>query len=191
MPAAVAKDADDAMWFDDWSSLASIVAKALIGFVGLVFLVRIGGKRLLAKLNAFDLVVSFTVGSLLASMILSSQVAVVEGLLALTVLVALAAATSFLASRSRGFRTLIKSQPTLLVYDGDYLRANMRRERIAEVEIAAVMRNHGVHDLADVKAMVLETEGDISVLRRDGDGKAGSLSISGIDIPGRPADGTK
>lgn len=171
------------MWFDDWSSLLSIAVKAVIGFAGLVFLLRVGGKRLLARLNAFDMVVTFTVGSLLASMIISSQVSVAEGLVALSVLLALAVATSFLATRSAAFRRLIKSQPTLLVYDGAYLRANMKRERIAEVEIAAVMRSQGVHDLADVKAMILETEGDISVLTRDGGDRTGSLAISGIDIP--------
>lgn len=171
------------MWFDDWPSLVSIAVKAVIGFAGLVFLLRIGGKRLLAKLNAFDMVVTFTVGSLLASMIISSEVSVADGLVALTVLVALSVTTSFLATRSSRFRMLIKSQPTLLVYDGSYLRANMKRERIAEVEIAAVMRGQGVHDLADVKAMVLETEGDISVLTRDGGDRTGSLAISGIDVP--------
>lgn len=171
------------MWFDDWATLASIAVKTVIGFAGVVFLVRIGGKRLLAKLNAFDLVISFTVGSLLASMILSSQVAVAEGLLALVVLLSLVAATSFVASRSAGFRKLIKSEPTLLVYDGEMLTANMKAERIAEVEIAAILRNNGVHDLADVKAVVLETEGDFSVLTKDGNEKTGSLAISGIDIP--------
>lgn len=173
------------MWFDDWASLGSIAAKAFIGFVGLVFLVRIGGKRLLAKLNAFDLVISFSVGSILASMILSSQVAVVEGLLALVVLLALAAATSFFASRSHGFRMLIKSEPTLLVYEGEMLAANLKKERIAEVEIAAVLRENGVHELADVKAVVLETEGEFSVLMKDGGSTTGTLAISDIDIPSR------
>lgn len=171
------------MWFDDWDSLIAIAAKAVIGFAGLVLLLRIGGKRLLVKLNAFDMVVTFTVGSLLATMIISSEVSVADGMVALAVLLGLAVATSFLAVRSAGFRGLIKSQPTLLVYDGEYLRGNMKRERIAEVEIAAVMRGHGVHDLSDVKAMVLETEGDISVLTRQGGESTGSLDISGIQVP--------
>ena len=172
------------MWFDDWASLVTIAGKAVIGFAGLVLLLRVGGKRLLAKLNAFDMVVTFTVGSLLASMIISSEVSVADGMVALSVLLGLAVTTSFLSTRSAAFRHLIKSQPTLLVYDGEYLQANMKRERIAKVEIAAVMRSQGVHNLKDVKAMVLETEGDISVLTQGGDEPVGSLGISGIDVPG-------
>lgn len=171
------------MWFDDWESLQQIVVKAVVGFAALVFLLRLVGKRAVAKLNAFDLVLVFTVGSILATTILNTQTTLSEGLLALAMLVLLQWATAWLSTRSSGFRSLIKSEPTLLAYDGEMLRDNMQRERIAEVELLAALRQQGIHDVADVKAVVLETEGDISVLRPDGGDPSSSLRISGIDIP--------
>jgi len=172
------------MWFDDWQSLEQIAVKAIVGFAALVILLRIGGKRSVARLNAFDLVLVFTVGSILATTILNTRTTVSEGVLALVMLVGLEWLVAFFAARSARFRALIKSEPTLLVYDGTFQRRAMRRERIAEVEVLAALRQHGVHDVADVRAAVLETEGEISILRRDGGDPAASLEISGIDLPG-------
>lgn len=173
------------MLFDDWQSLLSVLVKGVLGFVILVALLRVSGKRTLAKFNAFDLVVTFTIGSVLATIILSSQVSVAEGALALALIVVLQFTTSWLAVNSNTFRGLLKSQPTLLVYDGQLLRDNMKRERIAEVEVVAVMREQGVHDLSQVKAMVLETEGDVSVLLQNGDDPTAALKVSGISLPAK------
>ncbi len=170
------------MWFDDWTSMGQIVIKAVIGFAALVFLLRIAGKRTIAKLNAFDLVLVFTVGSILATTILNTQTTISEGLLALGLLVGLQWLTAWLTTRSAGFRALIKSEPTLLAYEGKLLHANMRRERVAEVELQAALRQHGVHNIAETKAVVLETEGEISLLKAgDGDPSA-SLIASGVNV---------
>ena len=171
------------MWFDDWQSIGTIAVKAVIGYAALVLLLRASGKRTLAKLNAFDMVLVFTVGSILATMILNNQTSIAEGLIGLAMIVGLQFVTASLAVRSHFFRKIIKSDPTLLVYEGRLLHHSMARARVAEVEVLAAMREHGVHDLSDLKAVVLETEGTISVLERDGGDPARSLAISGIEIP--------
>ena len=173
------------MWFDDWDTLQSIAVKAVIGFAVLVTLLRLGGKRTLAKFNAFDLVLTFTIGSVLATTIMSSRTTLSEGALAMAILVALNWIIAFTAIRSQTFRSIIKSDPTLLVYDGAYLRGNMRRERVDDVEVLAAMREHAVHDLKRVKAVILETEGEMSVLSRDDGDPVDSLRTSGIELPGK------
>ena len=171
------------MWFDDWQTIFRIMAKAAIGFVAIVALVRLSGKRTLARFNAFDMVLVFTVGSILATMILDNSTSVADGLAGLATIFLLQFATAFLSVRFGLFRRIIKSDPTLLVYDGQCLREAMRRARVAEVEVMAALREQGVHDLSDVKAMVLETEGRISILSRGGGDPSRSLQISGIDLP--------
>lgn len=171
------------MWFDDWASLGQIIVKAVIGFAVLVALLRAAGKRSVTKLNAFDLVLVFTVGSILATTILNTNTTISEGVLALVMLVGLQWLTALLATRVPAFQSLIKSEPTLLAYDGQLLKKNMRRERIAEVEVQAALRQHGVHALSDAKAVVLETEGEISVLKKGHGDPASSLRISGIHLP--------
>lgn len=172
------------MWFDDWQTIFQIILKAAIGFAAIVALVRVSGKRTLAKFNAFDMVLVFTIGSVLATMILDNGTTVSEGLAALCAIVALQFATAFLTVRFGAVRRIVKSDPTLLVYDGEYLRDAMRKARVAEIEVLAALREQGVHDLAEVKAMVLETEGRVSVLKRGDGDPSRSLRISGIDLPG-------
>ena len=171
------------MWFDDWNSLEQIAAKSIIGFAVVVLLLRIAGNRSVAKLNAFDLVLVFTVGSILATTILNNGTTITEGGLALAMLVGLQWLTAWSATRWPGFRTLIKSQPVLLAYDGALLPDNMRRARVAEIEILATLRQHGVATLAEVQALVLESEGDISVLKRGSGDATAQLRQSGMNVP--------
>jgi hypothetical protein len=85
------------MWFDSWSDIARILAVGAAAYLALVVLLRISGKRTLARLNAFDWVVSVAFGSPLATILLSSDVSWSEGVVALILLAAL-------QSSSRGRR---------------------------------------------------------------------------------------
>ena len=77
------------MFFDDWGGLVRVAVVGLLAYIGLVLLLRISGKRTLSKMNAFDLVVTVALGSTLATILLSSAVALAEGLLAFVVLISL------------------------------------------------------------------------------------------------------
>lgn len=68
------------MWFDSWSAVLRIVLVGAASYVALVVLLRLGGKRILAKLNAFDLVVTVALGSMLASAVLSKDIHYVDAL---------------------------------------------------------------------------------------------------------------
>jgi uncharacterized membrane protein YcaP (DUF421 family) len=73
--------------FDSWASLGHTLIVALLAYVGLLLILRISGKRSLSKMNAFDFVVTVALGSTLATVLLSRDVALVDGLLAFGLLV--------------------------------------------------------------------------------------------------------
>ncbi len=77
------------MWFDSWSGVVRVWAVGSAGYASLVLILRLSGKRTLAKLNAFDMVVTVALGSTLATILLSSTVSWVEGVAALVALAAL------------------------------------------------------------------------------------------------------
>lgn len=152
------------MIFDDLEGLGRVAIISLLAYVSLILALRLAGKRALAKLNAFDFVVTVALGSTLATVLLSSDVAFLEGGLAFAMLALLQWAVSRLSIRWPAFRKLVRSQPRLLLENGHYLAQAMADERITEDEIEAVVRSAGFGRLDEVAAVVLETDGSLSVI---------------------------
>ena len=151
------------MFFDGWSGVARVVVVGTCAYVALVALLRVSGKRTLAKLNAFDFVVTVALGSTLATVLLSTSVALVEGVTALALLVSLQYAVAWGSVRSRRVERLVKSEPTL-VYRNGFLHEAMRQERVTADEVAQAARSQGHPDLSSIGAVVVETDGTLSVL---------------------------
>ncbi|MGC4864853.1 YetF domain-containing protein [Micromonospora sp. DT53] len=70
---------------------------------------------------------------------------------------------------------LLKARPTMLVRNGQVRHAALRRARVAESEIRQAARSHGAGELTELAAVVLESDGSLSVIRRDKIGDASSL----------------
>lgn len=154
----------DPIFFDSWSGLWRVLIVGIVAYVGLVVMLRVSGKRTLSKMNAFDLVVTVALGSTLATVLLSDGVALAEGMVALALLICMQYMITTISVRSQRFRDLIKSEPSLLVHRGQYLEATMRRQRISPEEIRSALRQAGHDDEARVQAVVLETDGSLSVV---------------------------
>ncbi len=167
------------MFFDDWSGLVRVAVVGVLAYCGLVSLLRISGKRTLSKMNAFDLVVTVALGSTLATVLLSSNVALAEGLLAFALLIFLQFGVTWLSVRSSTFRRFVKNEPKLLFYDGKFLRGALQAERVTEEEVEAAVRQQGLADLEEVGAAVLETDGSVTVVPQSGLGRESALSNVG------------
>jgi len=163
------------MFFDSWYDLFRIVIVGALAYAGLVFLLRITGKRTLSKMNAFDLVVTVTFGSTFASALLSNDVSLAEALTAFALLCGLQYVVAALSVRFPKFQSLIKDEPTLLYTRGEFLEPAMRRERVTREEIIAAMRGSGSVSPADVAAVILETDGSFSVIAGAGGADVGTL----------------
>ncbi len=117
-------------------------------------------------MNAFDFIVTIALGSTLATVLLSKDVALADGLLAFALLIFLQFAITWLSVRSQAFSNLIKAEPRMLLYQGNFLKEAMRKERVTEEEILAALREKGISDAKGVEAVVLETEGNLSVIQK-------------------------
>jgi uncharacterized membrane protein YcaP (DUF421 family) len=152
------------MWFDSWSDVWRIALVGPAAYVTLVAFLRLSGKRTLADLNVFDFVVTVALGSTLATVLLNSDVSFVEGALGLALLIVLQYVVATASRHLPSLRRLVKSEPTLIVGNGKVLEEAMHKERLTIEEVHQAMRRSGVADVADVAAMVLETDGSLSVL---------------------------
>ena len=154
------------VFFDTWLGLLRVVIVGTAAYASLVVMLRISGKRTLGKMNAFDLVVTVALGSTLATVLLNATVPLFEGIVALALLVGLQFAITWLSVRSDRVRNLVKSEPTLLVHDGEYLEATLRKQRVTRDEIAAALRASGESDIDGIGSVVLETDGSMTVVPR-------------------------
>lgn len=155
-----------AVFFDSWSSIGRTLLTGIFAYGLLVVFLRISGKRTLAKMNAFDFVVTVALGSTLSATIISHDVPLVDGIAALAVLIAMQYVVATFSTRATWFRNLVKSRPHALLRDGRYLDDAVRSERVTHEEILAAIRNSGNLDVADIAVVVLETDGTFSVIPR-------------------------
>ena len=151
--------------FTSWESLGRVLVSGLVGYVALVVLLRTSGKRTLSKMNAFDFVVTIAFGSVLASITLSKTVSLAEGLTALAFFVGIQYVVTWLSVRSERFQSIMKGSPTILFYDGAFLQDAMRRTRMTREEVLSAIRRSGAMSPGDVGAVVLETEGTLTVMK--------------------------
>lgn len=154
------------MLFDGWSGPGRVVIVGVLAYAALLGLQRISGKRTLSKMNAFDLIVTIALGSTLATILLSKDVALVEGVVALALLMGLQLVITWASVRSPTVRRLVKAEPTLLAYHGRMLDDALDRQRVTHDEVLQAVRSRGVLSLEQVAAVVLETDGSFSVLQR-------------------------
>ncbi len=163
------------MLFDTWSGLLRIVVVGTAAYAALVLMLRVSGKRTLAKLNAFDLVVTVALGSTLATVLLSKSVALADGVLGFALLVGLQYAVAWLSVRSPRFGAVVKSEPSLLLHRGRFLEGAMRRQRVTREEVVSALRSSGLARPEDAAAVVLEADGSLSVVRATGEAQKATV----------------
>lgn len=150
--------------YDGWQSIVRAIVAGVLAYFALVLMLRTSGKRTLAKLNAFDLVVTVALGSTLATILLSKDVTVATGVVAFAVLIGMQYAIAALSVHSDTVRRATRSEPRLLVRRGTLLRKAMEEERLTEGEVLQALRNHGQSRVEDVDAVILETDGSLSIV---------------------------
>ena len=140
-----------------------VLAKGLITVARVVGLSRLNGLRSFAKLSSFDFAITVATGSVLATALVS------EGdfgpaLAAIVVLFLLQALISRVRVRVKPFREAVDNTPLLLMEDGAFLEPNMKGAQIARSDVLAKLRQSGAIERTKIRAVVLETTGDISVI---------------------------
>lgn len=150
-----------------WKSASEIVITAVCVYAGVILLTRIFGKRSFSKMSSFDFPMTVAVGSIIASTIMSPSITLVSGIIGLGAVYMLQL-TVALARKSKYVRKVVDNTPLLLMDGEKVLYDNLKKARVTEGDLRSKLREANVLQLSDVKAVIFETTGDISVLH-DGD----------------------
>lgn len=152
------------MFFQGWEPIIRIIVVGVLAYILFVIFIRISGKRTLAKMNAFDLVITVAFGSTLATILLNKKVPLAEGITALLLLIVMQYVIAWAASRSKSIDKIVKSNPRILYYGNNYMEQAMKEERITEMDLFQAIRKSGYGSMKEVGVVILESNGDISVL---------------------------
>lgn len=169
----------ESFFFDNGQALLRTLVIGVLAYIAMIFMLRLSGRRTLSKMNAFDLVVTVSLGSTLATVLLSKDVTLAQGCLAFALLIGMQYAVTWTSVRVSWVRRAVTGEPLMLVYQGALLPSALRRARVTEDEIHAAVRAHGLGTLHEVEAIVLETDGSFSVVKSSDTG-ASSSSLHGV-----------
>jgi uncharacterized membrane protein YcaP (DUF421 family) len=148
----------------DVHELLMTSARAVAVYVLMLIVIRALGKRTVGNFSAFDLLIALMLGELVDE-IIYGDVGFLKGMVAVVTLAGLAAADAFGSYTNHGIQTLLEGKPTVIVRDGDLVQKGMRAERLNRQDVMAMLRLEGVQDVGEVRLGVIETDGELSVLR--------------------------
>jgi len=175
------------MYFHDFAGLFHVFFSGIFAYAILVVFLRISGKRTLSKMNSFDFVVTIALGSTLAATIVNTSIPLLEGMVAMGVLVGMQYLVTLACIRDKNVKRVVTGEPSLLFYQGDFLSDRLQETRVMKDEVISIIRSAGCATLKEAHAVVLETDGSLSVVK--GGAGAEDSSLQGMNIPGHESSG--
>ncbi|WP_432411285.1 DUF421 domain-containing protein [Rasiella sp. SM2506] len=161
-----------------------IIGKVLITILAIfsiiITITRISGLRTFAKISSFDFASTIAVGSILATIILNPGQSILKGGVALAGILLFQTVFTFLVRKVPLFEKLVTNKPLLIMEEGKILHDNLHSANLSEEDLIAKLREANVIDFDEVKAVVLESTGDVSVLHTNSDKKLMDRMLEGV-----------
>ena len=142
-----------------------IVIRAFFAFVFVFVITRLIGRRELASLEPFDLILLVVVGDLIQQGVTQSDMSLTGAVLATGTFAVMVLVVSYLGFRFRRLQPLLDPQPLIVVQDGEVIESNLRKERMTVDELHAEARAQQIASLDEVQWAVLESNGRVSFIR--------------------------
>ncbi|MFI1094043.1 DUF421 domain-containing protein [Streptomyces sp. NPDC020917] len=154
------------IWHDLWSiqiPAAEKVLRTVLVYIGLALLLRLGGKRDLAQLNSFDLVVMLLLSNVVQNAVIGSDNSLTGGLLGAAVLVALNAGMVRMVNRSPRLVRLFEGRPTTLIRNGHVIQKALHRLGLRRADVVAACRRQGADQISEISDATLSPGGALVV----------------------------
>jgi uncharacterized membrane protein YcaP (DUF421 family) len=139
--------------------------RGAIVYFTLLLLVRLSGKRTVGQFTPFDLLVVMFLSESVSNSLSGGDESVLGGLLIALTLILLNMAVGVLASRSKAMEKVIDGEPVLVGRDGRFFPEVTKRHRLSQGDLENALREHDC-DLSEMRVAMLETDGQISILKK-------------------------
>ena len=147
-----------------------IVLRAALVFLILGIVIRVTGKRQIAQLSAFDLILLVTMGDLIGQTVLQEDDSLTAGFLAVSTFGVLSMVMGMAMYFLPKSRPVLRGQATVFLRDGKLDEDVMRYEMIHVADLYEAAREAGIRSLDEVELAIMETDGTFSFFKRQADG---------------------
>jgi len=144
-------------------SVPDKIIRTVVIYWGLIVLLRLAGKRDLAQLNSFDLIVMLLLSNVVQNAIIGPDNSLVGGLIGAATLIAANAVIVRWFRRKPRMRDLLEGTTTVLARDGRWIPNALRFEGVRQTDMEAALRRQNAYSVADVDEVKLEPGGTIVV----------------------------
>ena len=149
------------------ASLPLLVLRAAVVYTFLLAVLRLAGRRELAQMTSFDLVLLLVISNAVQNSINAGDNSLAGGLVSAVTLVALNWLVGWAVYRWPRLERLVQGRPVVIASDGKLHLPAMRRELLTLAELRSALRKQGIMRVTDCKQVVLEPDGTLSAVRRD------------------------
>lgn len=143
------------------------VLRAVIVYVVILVLVRMSGKRTVGQFTPFDMILLVLLGTAVQNSLIGEDVSLLGGLILAATLIGLNYLVGFITSRSKRADRLIEGAPVVLARDGKLFERVLKKELVSAADFDEAMRQSGCGELEKVKLALLETNGQITIIKHD------------------------
>jgi len=143
------------------------VIRAVAGYVFLILVVRIVGRRPGKQLTPFEFVLIFFIGGLALTAIVGDERSITNAICQIIAIALAHYAISWGRSRFPRFARIVDGTPLLLLERGSWRTETLKKMHIADTDVMFAARDHGISALKGVEVAILERNGDVSVLPRE------------------------
>jgi uncharacterized membrane protein YcaP (DUF421 family) len=139
-----------------------VVIRSLVIFLLLWLVIRVSGKREVAQLSVFDLILLVTVGDLVSQGVVQEDYSLTAAVVAVATFALAGVGLARLGFWLPRLRPVLAGTPRIVVRDGEPVMDVLKSERITMDDVFEACRNQGVRSLRQVELCVLETDGSFS-----------------------------
>lgn len=164
----------------DWSTFQSVLIGAVIIYTALIIYTRIFGLKSFSKMTGFDFINTIAIGNIFAMSIGTGSPKLFMGAIIVGLLYGINYLISLVLFKSDTAQNIIDNSPILLMKDGKIIEDALKKTKVTKDELRGKLREANVIELNQVKAVILETTGDVSVLHSTKDVEIDSFLLDDV-----------
>ncbi len=162
--------------------MVSIVVRTVIIYILLLFTLKIMGKRQLGELDVEELVSTLLISEIASIPIDDPDIPLLNAIIPILLILAIEVIMSTIKNKSEKLKHAFEGRPVYIIYKGRLLQKALSENRISINELLSEMRVQGIGDIEEVNYAILEQNGSLSLLKKEGAEIAHTIVIDGTVI---------